>query len=55
MVGFINMKRFFDVSRIPDTPGDIAAGAARAAPDFNSLPQVERDRRVRAAMEAASW
>lgn len=53
--GFINMKRYFHPSMIPDTPGDIAARAAQAAPDFHTLPQTERDARVRAAMEAASW
>ena len=55
LVGYIAMKRYFHPSMIPDTPGDIAARKAREAPDFHTLPQAERDRRVRDAIEAASW
>lgn len=54
VVGYINMLCYFDPLRIPDTPGDIAARQARHAPDFHTLPQAERDRRVLAAMEAAA-
>lgn len=53
LVGFINMKMAFVPS--PFTPGDYAAEAARNAPDFHTLPQAERDQRVRDAIEAASW
>lgn len=54
-VGYINMKRWFDPAEIPDTPGDLAVRAVQADPEFHTLPQAERDRRVREAMEGASW
>lgn len=55
LIAHIAQRRYFDPASIPDTPGDIAARAAREAPDFHTLPQHERDARVRVAMEAASW
>ena len=54
LVGFINMQRYFHPLMIPDTPGDIAAREVRAAPHFHTLPQAERDLRVRAALEEAA-
>lgn len=55
LVAHIAQKMWFSPADIPDTPGDIAARAAQAAPDFHTLPQAERDRRVREAIEKASW
>lgn len=53
LTGRINMLRYFDPGRIPDTPGDIAARVARSAPAFPRLSQQERDRRVMEAVMAA--
>ncbi len=38
---------------LPFTPGERAAQRVREAPDFHTVPQAERDRRVMEAMRAA--
>ena len=54
-VTHINMLMMPRPEAIPDTPADIAARAVHDDPEFHTLPQADRDQRIRDAINNASW